>query len=127
MIMIVRLIRRAQDLVAAGVALGAAIIVPTVTNADVGFVRNGPFEVCLNGAYAAWLRHQAELLVNEDRRARGLDDASVAVWTAATLDDCRKKGEAMPGSVDRFGRHMTRWRDHVFADAEGIRRRGQSD
>jgi hypothetical protein len=84
-------------------------------------------EVCLNGAYTAWLRHQAELLVNEDKRARSLNDASVVAWTAATLDDCRKKGEASPGSVDRFGRHMARWRDHVFDHAESIRRRGQSD
>jgi hypothetical protein len=127
MIMIVRLIRRAQDLVAAGVALGAAIIAPTVTNADVGFVRNGPFEVCLNGAYAGWIQHQAELLVSDYKLARSLNDTSVAAWTGATLDDCRKKGEATPGSVDRFGRHMARWRDHVVDQAESIRRRGQSD
>ena len=79
----------------------------------------------MNGAYTAWLRHQAELLVNEDKR-RSLNDTSVAAWTGATLDDCRKKGEATPGSVDRFGRHIAQWRDHVFDHAESIRRRGQS-
>ena len=94
--MIVRLTRRARGMVAGGV-LGAATIVATVAGADVSFSRNGPFEVCLNGAYAAWLRHQAELLVNDDKRARSLNDTSVAAWTGATLDDCRKKGEATPG------------------------------
>jgi hypothetical protein len=111
----------------AGGVLGAATIVATAAGADVGFARNGPFEVCLNGAYAAWLRHQAELLVNEDKRARTLDDATAARWTAATLDDCRKKGEASAISVDRFGLYMARWRDHLFDQAESIRRRGQSD
>ena len=124
--MIVRLTHRARGLLAGGV-LGAATIVATVAGADVSFSRNGPFEVCLNGAYAGWIRHQAELLVNDDKRARSLNDTSVAAWKGATLDDCRKKGEATPGSVDRFGRHMARWRDHVFDHAESIRRRGQSD
>ena len=124
--MLVRPTRRARDMLAGGV-LGAVTIVATAAGADIGFIRKGPFEVCLNGAYAAWLQNQAELLVNEDPRARGLNDATAAAWTAATLDDCRKKGEANSGSVDRFGRHMARWQDHVFDHAESIRRRGQSD
>jgi hypothetical protein len=124
--MIGRLTRRALGMMAGG-ALGAATIVATAASADIGFIRNGPFEVCLDGAYTAWLRHQAELLVNEDSWARSLNDAAVAVWTDATLDDCRKKGETNPGSVDSFRRHMARWGDHVFDHAESIRRRGQSD
>jgi len=71
--------------------------VTTAAGGDISFIRNGPFEVCLNGAYAGWLQHQAELLVNENKRAKSLNDAMVAAWTAATLDDCRKKGEANSG------------------------------
>jgi hypothetical protein len=110
-----------------GSVLGIATIVATAAGADVGFVRNGPFEVCLNGAFADWLRHQAELRVNADKRGESLNDATVAAWTAATVDDCRKKGGASAGTVDHFGRYMARWRDHVFEHAESIRRRGQSD
>jgi hypothetical protein len=95
--------------------------------ADIGFARKGPFEACLDGAYDAWLKAQAEFLVNEDRRAKSLDDAAAAAWTAAALDACRKKGAVEAGSVDRFGRYMARWRDHVFDHADSIRRRGQSD
>jgi hypothetical protein len=124
--MIGGLTRRARVMVAAGL-MGAATIAASGAGADVGFIRSGPFEVCLNGAYAAWLRHQAELLVNEDKRARSLNDATAAAWTAATVEDCRKKGEAGASSVDRFGRYMARWRDHVFDHAESIRRRGLSD
>jgi hypothetical protein len=124
--MVARPTRRARGMVAGGM-LGAATTAATAADADVSFSRNGPFKVCLNGAYAGWLRHQAEFLVSEDKRARSLNDASVAAWTGATLDDRRKKGEASPGSVDRFGRHMARWRDLVFDHAEGIRRRGQAD
>ena len=107
--------------------LGAATFAASAAVADVSFNRNGPFEACLNGAYAGWLRHQAELLVNEDKRGRSLNDTAVAAWTGATLDDCRKKVGATPDSVDLFGRHMARWRDHLFDNAESIRRRGQSD
>jgi hypothetical protein len=108
-------------------ALGVATIVTTAAGADISFIRNGPFEVCLNGAYAGWLQHQAELLVNDDKRAKSLDDAAVAAWTAATLEDCRKKGAAEADSTDRFGRYMARWREHVFDHATSIRQRGQSD
>ena len=124
--MIVRLTRRFRGMVV-GWVMGIATIGVTAAGADVGFIRNGPFEVCLNGAYAAWLQHQAELLVNEDKRVRSMNDASAAAWTASTTDDCRKKGEASAISVDQFGRYMARWRDHVFDHAENIRRRGQSD
>jgi hypothetical protein len=56
-------------------------------------------------------------LVNEDRRAKSLDDAAVAAWTAATLEDCRKKGAAEADSINHFGRYMARWREHVFDHA----------
>ena len=71
--------------------MGAATLVATAAGADVGFSRNGPFEVCLNGAYAAWLRHQAELLVIDDKQARSLNDTSVGAWTGATLDECARR------------------------------------
>jgi hypothetical protein len=76
-------------------------------------------EVVVAGAIRA---REVESMVDDP-----MNDAAVAVWTAATLDDCRKKGEANPGSVDSFRRHMARWGDHVFDHAESIRRRGQSD
>jgi hypothetical protein len=85
------------------------------------------FELCLNGAYADWLQKQAELLVNQDPRAKSLDDTAVATWTAAILEDCRKKGAAEADSINHFGRYMARWREHVFDLATSIRLRGQSD
>lgn len=124
--MIERLSVRACCMVAS-VLLGATTLTANGVCADIGFARNGPFEVCLNEAYNAWVRHQAELLVTADPRAKSLDDAAVAAWTAATLDNCRKKAEVDPGSAERFGRYMGRWRDHVFDVADGIRRRSQSD
>ena len=121
-----RLAHRARGLLA-GVLVAAAIGVADGACADIGFARNGPFEICLNGAYAAWLQGQAELLVNEDRRAQSLNDASVAAWTVAALDDCRRKAAAEADTVERFGRYMVRWREHVFDAATSIRLRGQSD
>jgi hypothetical protein len=111
-----RVTRRTRDLLA-GVVLVTAASMVNDAYANIGFVRNGPFELCLNGAYADWLQKQAELLVNEDRRAKGLDDAAVAAWTAATLEDCRKKGAAEADSINHFGRYMARWREHVFDHA----------
>jgi len=110
-----------------GALLGAAASLACGASADIGFARKGPFEACLDGAYDAWIKTQAELLVNEDRRAKSLNDAVAAAWTAATLDACRRKGAVEAGSVDRFARYMARWRDHVFDHADSIRRRGQSD
>src|SRR5262245_24710665 len=55
-----------------------------------------PIEPC---AYADWLQKQAEFQVNEDPRARSLDNAAVAAWMAATLDDCRKKGAEQRGPI----------------------------
>jgi hypothetical protein len=124
--MIGGLTRRARGLVAGGL-LGAATIVASGACADIGFVRSGPFEVCLDSAYDAWLKAQAELQVKEDRRAKSLDDAAAAAWTAATLDACRKKGAAQAGSEGHFARHMARWREHVFDLAASIRKIGQSD
>jgi hypothetical protein len=110
-----------------GAVLGAAASVAGGVSADIGFARNGPFEACLDGAYDTWLKAQAELVVNEDRRAKSLNDAAVADWAAATLDACRKKGAAQPGSDGYFARYMAQWREHVFDLAASIRRIGQSD
>jgi hypothetical protein len=62
-----------------GAVLGAAASVACGASADIGFARKGPFEACLDGAYDVWLKAQAELLVNEDRRAKSLDDAAVKI------------------------------------------------
>jgi hypothetical protein len=48
-----------------GAVLGAAASVACGASADIGFARKGPFEICLDGAYDAWLKAQAELLVND--------------------------------------------------------------
>jgi hypothetical protein len=118
---------RALHRLVAGILLATAASLVNGAYADVGFVRDGPFELCLNRAYADWLQEQAELLVNADPRARSLDDVAVAAWAAATLDDCRKKGAAEAASIDHFGHYMARWREHVFDLAASIRQRGQSD
>jgi hypothetical protein len=125
--MIGRLKGRTRAGMPVGVFLGTAASVTCGASADIGFARKGPFETCLDSAYDVWLKAQAELQVKEDPRGRSLDDASAAAWTAVTLDDCRKKEAANPSSVDRFGRHMARWRDHVFDHAASIRQRGLSD
>jgi hypothetical protein len=126
MIMGGRLTRRVRGLLT-GVLLATAASGINGAYANIGFVRNGSFELCLNGAYADWLQKQAELLVNQDPRAKSLDDTAVATWTAAILEDCRKKGAAEADSINHFGGYMARWREHVFDLATSIRLRGQSD
>ena len=99
-----------------------------VADAQVNFPRSGAFEGCLDAAFGKWVQAQAELQVNEDPAAQALDDAGVAAWTRATLDDCRKRaGSGDAASDDIFARYMSRWRDHVFDLASSIRQRGQSD
>ena len=111
---------------AALLALAAGL--PLAGASAVTFSRNGPFQSCLVAGFDAWVRAQAELMVNEDPRAQSLDDAGVAAWTISALEDCRKKaGPADAASEDTFTRHMSRWRDHIFDLAASIRRRGQSD
>src|SRR5262245_22772404 len=99
-----------------------------LAQAQINFSRREAFEDCLDAAFGRWAQAQAELQVNEDPAARKLDDAAVAAFTRATLDDCRRR--AGPGNVtteDIFFRHMSRWRQHVFDLADSIRRGGQSD
>jgi hypothetical protein len=125
--MIGRLKRRTRGMLVGALLGAAAASLACGASADIGFARKGPFEACLDAAHDAWLKAQAELLVNEDRRAKSLDDAAAAAWTAAALDACRKKEAVEAGSVDRFTRYMARWREHVFDLAASIRRSGQSD
>ena len=125
--MIGRLKGRTRAGMLVGVFLGTAASVACDAYADIGFARKGPFEACLDSAYDVWLKAQAELQVKEDRRAKSLDDAAAAAWTAATLDACRKKGTAEAGSDGHFTRYMARWREHVFDLAASIRKIGQSD
>jgi hypothetical protein len=125
--MIGRLKGRTRGGMLVGAVLGAAASAACGASADIGFARKGPFEACLDSAYDVWLKAQAELQVKEDRRAKSLDDAAAAAWTAATLDACRKKGTAEAGSDGQFARYMARWREHVFDLAANIRKIGQSD
>ena len=115
-------------LLGAAVLLALATGLPLAGASAVTFTRTGPFEACLDAAFDTWVKAQAELMVNEDARAQSLDDAAVAAWTIAALEDCRartKAGDA--GSEDIFSRHMSRWRQHIFDLASSIRRQGQSD
>jgi hypothetical protein len=125
--MIGRLKRRTRGMLVGALLGAAAASLACGASADIGFARKGPFEACLDGAYDIWLKAQAELQVKEDRRAKSLDDAAAAAWTAATLDACRKKGTAEAGSDGLFARYMARWREHVFDLAASIRKIGQSD
>jgi hypothetical protein len=96
--------------------------------AEISFPSSGALESCLETAVGKWVQAQAELQVNEDPAARKTDDAGVAVWTRAALDNCRRQaGPSNKASEDIFTRYMSRWREHVFDLASSIRRRGQSD
>jgi hypothetical protein len=115
-------------LLGAAAVLALAAGLPLAGAGAITFSRSGPFEACLEAAFDTWVKAQAELMVNEDARAQSLDDAAVAAWTIAALEDCRtrtKAGDA--ASEDIFTRHLSRWRQHIFDLASSIRRRGQSD
>lgn len=101
---------------------------PLAAASSIDFRRDGPYELCVDEAYLDWVQERAELVVNEDPRAGNIDDAAVAAWTVQTMERCRKSaGPAGPGTDDIFGRHMARWRQHIYDLATNIRRRGQSD
>jgi hypothetical protein len=112
-----------------GVAVGVLALLPaSLASAQVGFPEKGAFEACLEQAVAAWVRTQAELVVNEDPRAQALDDTTVAGWSVSAITDCRTKaGSGEAASEGRFTSYMSRWREHVFNLASSIRQRAISD
>jgi hypothetical protein len=90
-------------------ALLSAAIATCDASADIGFARNGPFEACLNGAYDAWVKTQAEYLVNEDPRAKRLDDAAVAAWTSAfqtAFQQYREQSEKVVQRSESMAQHI---------------------
>ncbi len=106
----------------------AASALPGANAAPIEWGSKGPFEVCIEDALNKWLTEKAELVVNEDASVRSLDDAAVAAWTVETLRLCAARGGvANPGSEDRFGNYMARWRDHIYDLATSIRQKGGSD
>ena len=90
--------------------------------------KGGAFQACLDDQAKAWLRAKVELVVNDDPDMGAVDDASVAQWATEALKACGDKaGGADPASERQFMRHMSQWRDHIFAAANEIRRRTQPD
>lgn len=114
--------------VASIVALGAALSPGTVLAAPLTWETKGAFEVCLEGTADAWLRVQAELLVNDDPAAGQLDDQAVAGWTVQALAQCKTgAGTEVPASTERFAKYMAQWRQHIYDLAAGIRQKGGAD
>ena len=96
--------------------------------APIVWAQKGAFETCLEGTLDAWLKVQAELLVNEDPAAGKLDDQAVAGWAAQALAQCKTGAGAEPSeSTDRFIKYVARWRQHIYDLAAGIRQKGGSD
>jgi hypothetical protein len=88
----------------------------------------GPFQRCLEGSYEKWLEERAELVVNADPRAGDIDDASVARWSAETMDACRARaGGGDQASEARFAKHMARWREHIYDLVRNIQKRAGPD
>jgi hypothetical protein len=90
--------------------------------------RAGAFQACLDARFQKWANERAELVVNDDPKAGDIDDAAAAKWTAEALDGCR----AQVGGTDRdleqrFVKHMSRWREHVYELVRSIRERARPD
>lgn len=115
--------------VLACLALGAATA--ALSNADaapIGWERAGPFQSCLEVQLQSWVKDKAELVVNESPAASDLDDLDVALWTVQTIESCEAQaGRGDQSSELRFGKHMSRWREHIHEVVEDIRRRNRPD
>ena len=112
-----------------GAALLAGIAgLQTGQAAPIGWERGGPFQTCLETRLQSWIKAKAELVASENPSAGELDDLDVAMWTVQALEACEKQvGRGDQTTELRFGRHMARWREHIDAEAEDIRRRGRPD
>ena len=96
--------------------------------AGIAWEKQGAFQTCLDAQAKSWLDAKVELVVNDDPAAGQMDDASVATWAADALKGCTTKaGGADAASEQQFVRYMAHWRDHIFAAADEIRRRGRPD
>jgi hypothetical protein len=110
----------------AGLAMAAAV--QPAEAANISWDTRGRFEVCLEARMDAWISAKAALVVNEDPAASDIDDIDVALWAVQTLETCvQQAGRGNQTSEGRFASHMARWRDHIEAVAEGIRRKGGAD
>jgi hypothetical protein len=90
--------------------------------------RAGPFQACLEGRFEKWVQSWAELAANEDPRVGNIDDAAVAQWTTHAIDACRAQaGGGDAESEARFGKHMARWRSHIYDLAQSIKQRAGPD
>jgi len=110
------------------VALNAVLPVGGTVAAPLTWDRKGAFEACLERSLEAWIKAQAELVVNEDPAAGNLDDPAVAAWAAQVLAQCKASGGGeVATSTDRFTKHMAQWRQHIYDLAAGIRQKGGAD
>jgi len=114
-----------------GVSLLVLVVrahVPEASAANISWAGRGPFEACLETAADAWIGARAALVVNQDAAASRINDAGVAAWTVAAVEQCRTQGVAAEAtSVERFEKHMTRWREHIYDLASSIRQKAPPD
>jgi hypothetical protein len=120
-----------------GWALSAAICAAAATvgaggapalAAGIGWEKQGAFQTCLDGKAKAWIGAKVELVVNDDPDMGAVSDTAVAHWATQALKECADKTAAGdPASELAFMKYMARWRDHIYAAAEDIRRRNRPD
>jgi hypothetical protein len=107
--------------------IGAATAAPAQA-AGIGWEKQGAFQACLDAKAKAWIGAKVELVVNDDPDMGAIDDMAVAQWAALALKECAgKTAAADPASELHFMKYMARWRDHIYAAAEDIRRRSRPD
>jgi hypothetical protein len=110
--------------------LSTTIASANVTQAaGIGWETHGVLQACLDTQAKAWLDNRIELVVNDDPAAGEIDDAAVAAWAADALKGCAAKagGSADAASEQQFMRYMAHWREHIYAGADEIKRRGRPD
>jgi hypothetical protein len=115
----------ALSVAAATIAAGGA---PAMA-AGVGWEKpGGAFQTCLDGKATAWIGAKVELVVNDDPDMGAVNDTAVAEWATKALKECGEKTAAAdPTSELAFMKYMARWRDHIYAAADEIRRRNRPD
>jgi hypothetical protein len=111
-----------------------ALLWTTVAAPDAGYAAgidwetSGAFQSCLETRAQKWIAARVELVVSNDPAAGDIDDAAVAGWTVQALEACKvEAGRSDPASEQRFARYMARWREHIDAAAQAIKRRLSPD
>jgi len=108
-----------------GTLLGcAAVLAVMAASANAASIseRAGPFQVCLESRFEAWVNSRSELVVNEDPKAGDIDDAAVARWTVETVGTCRAQAGGGDRDVEaRFTKRVAQWRQHVYDRVQSIR------